>query len=930
MYEKNQRTTTKMNEKIDFQAETIEVPFRPDENKPYIFISYAHVDKARVFPIIKKIYEMGWRVWYDEGIPVGSETDYLVSLADHISECHIVLSFVTHNSVNRKFVTEKELEYACGDADKRIVFCYLDKDVQLPRSIQLLTAKRSKYPRTDEDGLVEVLMTVDGLDCGKKRKAKGYRVENGVIQFPNEGDDYEFEKCNGGIRLKKYKGNEAVITIPEIYKSQSVVELEGVFRDNQTIKVVHIPATVRKIGAWTFANCFSLTDVYIPSSVKEIDVCAFAYIKFTVHCSFYSEAHKFTIEHKDLSVIFDTSLNISGVTETSEITAYAFCSYAEDKKAEAERIIQQLINYDCSIVSSGSLDGNNKVESMGNSRCFIAFLSREYIETKEIAFLRMAIKQGISYIIYALDDSALPCDIMISKNSEQQLRFDKNEKKEIAVLIEWLEKNNCRKASADIPDYEYTRDTNGNIILTKYNGKGGAIEIPGKYASCPITGIGDALFKDCISLSSVTIPDSVISIGNHAFYGCTSLSSVTIPDSVIYIGDRAFNGCTSLSSVTIPDSVISIGNHAFDGCTSLSSVTIPDSVTKIGHNAFYHCTTLQNINTTNNNTVFLSIDGVLMSKDCKVLFVFPNGRKGDYTIPDSVATIGSEAFYKCSSLTSVTIPDSVTTIGNSTFEECSSLTSVTIPGSVTSIGSSTFEGCSSLSSIIIPDSVTTIRSSTFEGCSSLISVIIPNSVTNIGYGAFRGCSSLSSVIIPDSVTIIGNSAFEGCSSLSSVIIPDSVTSIEDYAFRECCSLTSVTIPDSVTSIGNSKIYKLDSIPCSVTQILWNVFENCDNLIVYCSETSEAWKCCENEQIPHKPLNKFFSGEQSILPHKEANASFAAIENENTLQHPLTQTIHRKKSYARLAATILLALFAAAAVVQFFGLFDILGWLEGLL
>ena len=168
----------------------------------------------------------------------------------------------------------------------------------------------------------------------------------------------------------------------------------------------------------------------------------------------------------------------------------------------------------------------------------------------------------------------------------------------------------------------------------------------------------------------------------------------------------------------------------------------------------------------------------------------------------TVTSIGDQAFYNCTSLTSVTIPDSVTSIDKDAFCFCSSLTSVTIPDSVTSIGDSAFYGCESLTSVTIPDSVTSIGSCAFYGCASLTSVTIPDSVTSIGGSAFYGCTSLTSVTIPDSVTSIGDYAFYGCESLTSVAIPGSVTSIGWSAFYGCASLTSVTIPDSVTSIGN--------------------------------------------------------------------------------------------------------------------------------
>jgi hypothetical protein len=360
-----------------------------------------------------------------------------------------------------------------------------------------------------------------------------------------------------------------------------------------------------------------------------------------------------------------------------------------------------------------------------------------------------------------------------------------------------------------------------------------------------VTNIGPGAFSNCHSLTNVTIPNSVNNIGDSVFYACESLTSVTIPDSVTNIGDSAFGYCPSLTSVTIPNSVTSIGDQAFFQCYGLPSVTIPASVTTIGDSVFNSCISLTNINVDAANPAYSSLGGVLFDKAHATLLEFPGDLGGSYTIPNSVISIGDQAFYYCTGLTNVTIPGSVTNIvvgafefsgltsvtilygvpniGNGAFENCYNLTSVTIPNSVTSIGAQAFFQCYPLTSVTIPNSVTSIGAQVFFDCVGLTNVTIGNSVTNIGVGAFEGCgltsvtipnsitsvgvgafefSGLTSVTIPGSVISIADGAFEGCISLTNVMIPNSVTSIGDGAFAGCTSLTSVTIPDSVTSIGD--------------------------------------------------------------------------------------------------------------------------------
>jgi hypothetical protein len=262
-----------------------------------------------------------------------------------------------------------------------------------------------------------------------------------------------------------------------------------------------------------------------------------------------------------------------------------------------------------------------------------------------------------------------------------------------------------------------------------------------------VTSIGESAFYQCIWLTSITIPDSVTNIAEGAFGLCSSLTGIAIPDGITSLADGLFENCTSLSSVTIPNSVSSIGDGAFANCTSLTSITIPAGVSSIGFGLFAGCAGLAGITVDASNSYYSSSAGVLFDKNQTTLIQYPANKTGNYAIPAGVTSIGDEAFYQCTRLTSVTIPAGVTNMGEYAFFECP-LTSITIPDTVTSIGDSAFIHCL-FTNVTIPAGITNIGDYAFSYCAELYGVYFKGNAPNLGSETFFDDNKMTIYYLPE-------------------------------------------------------------------------------------------------------------------------------------------------------------------------------------
>jgi hypothetical protein len=433
-------------------------------------------------------------------------------------------------------------------------------------------------------------------------------------------------------------------------------------------------------------------------------------------------------------------------------------------------------------------------------------------------------------------------------------------------------------------------------LIAYPNGRTGAYTVPDS-----VTEIAEYAFYDRERITAVTLPDGLTTIGDFAFYECASLVSINLPDSLETMG--AIGGFPLLKSIELPENLTEITMNAFTDCTSLTEVSISKNVTDIGEDAFRNCTSLTAINVDAENPNYVSIDGVLFNKEVTELITFPDGKSGDYVIPDTVTKLSEYAFYNCSAITSLVIPDSVTDVSYYFISKCPMLTSITIGSGISKdevyfeFGNYHLNTCPSLTEINVSEDNPNFAS--LDGImfskdfTEIVSYpagraggyVIPDNITVIGRNAFADCTLLTDIKIGSDVTTIYTGAFAGCSSLNSVVVPENVMYIHgssyedsyDGPFGNCESLTSLTIMNPNTTIGE----------CA--------FNHSDSLVLYGYENSTA------EYYAKKSYNSAFTQYIQFIPIDKTQDKYGDIDRNGNVGMTdvviVAKIVHSKASFA---------------------------------
>lgn len=699
-----------------------------------------------------------------------------------------------------------------------------------------------------------------------------------LVAHPEDGSNLDYS-------------NYTTITIPTsvIYnnKKYTVEGIDvGAFQNCSSLKSVSLPKDMKYISGYAFQDCSSLTSINIPAGVTNIEAGAFSGCT-----SLASITIPNGVTHISMAAFNNcSSLNSIAIPKTiTNIEGGAF-AYTGIYNNESNWVNGVLYIGDCLIEAKMHLSGEYTIKNNTRLIADDAFRGCEYLTT---IFISSDV-QNIGQFAFS------GCSSIIS------IKVD------------------CQN-----PIYDSRENCNA-IIETATN----TLVVGCQRTIIPnnISAIGDYAFSYQSSLYSIEIPTSITRIGEGAFLGTglyhdesnwendglyinncllevkkTEQKDFIIKDGTKLIADDIWRG-EDMNSITIPESIMYIGKDVFSsysiGCIYVKTKNPPilngEAFNHFDGIVFVPCGTSESYNSSewgkqvssfaeecagNNQITYTSSDNKIVTPYAADDFganiisnVYENGI-GIITFDNIITRIGDDAFFDCSTLTSITIPNSVTSIGNAAFRWCSSLTSIDIPNSVAYISHSAFERCSALYSITLPENLTYISTGVFMNCTSLNSIAIPDGVRKIHPSTFQGCSSLTSITLPNSLILIDADAFAGCLSLISIQIPQNVTYIGNNAFGECifakanfvnlssleeetdnywgakivdqeingllikkdtivdCRLnvSSVIIPNGITRIHNNAFSSCSSltsitIPEGVTSIGYYAFKDCINLI----------------------------------------------------------------------------------------------------
>lgn len=578
-----------------------------------------------------------------------------------------------------------------------------------------------------------------------------------------------------------------------------------------------VPSKLQKIGDYAFANCSSITSYDLPKTLLQIGVGAFDGNVNMSQLTFNSVAAP-TIA--DGSIFAGTTSNLKVRVpvggKASYVSNLSNRSFAENTYMYGltgttpiaiykDNIFRYIYYIDILNSSGGSSNPpTGRVQVYQTQNFSVTFtpsagnrIEAIYVDSSDENLMSVAEGDSQTYVFENIQNSHL----IEAVYSKMYVRLDINGGTGKQPLVVYNDDKSQFKINDNIEPtkngkefYYYSTNKDDNE-----QGQNGTRYDLGLWYDLPSTTASTTLYAIYLTPTSYTttsqyvvVPKTVNAIAGSSsknMFGSSSdstLKYITLHRNTTTIGSYALYGCKTLTGISHSDGVVALGSYAMAGCVELVKYRFSPLTQSVGTFAFVYDAKLESVTNLENT---------------------------------QVSQISEAMFCECSSLYEILLPNTITSIGNEAFEACEKLTSVDLSKTKTAtIGVKGFAYCGNLSKIQFPTTLTLIDDGAFAEDKNLRSVqnLEKTIVSKIGYGVFEGCSNLSSVKLPQALSTLGESAFEGCSNLTAVsgFENTAVKILEARTFANCSSLSTLSLARGLTEIRTEAL-----IGCSILRNL---------------------------------------------------------------------------------------------------------------
>ncbi len=525
--------------------------------------------------------------------------------------------------------------------------------------------------------------------------------------------------------------------IKEISLPETVTTINNsAFKNATELKSVKLGSAVTFIGASAFEGCRSLTDIELPESLRDIASYAFR------------NAGLKSVSAGNGVIRIDTGAFYGNKDLTDVVLGENVEKIGADAFAMCENLVSLSIPAAVEKFDASSVEGCKSLKTVAvdeNSKYFKSTDSGVY--SKDGKVLVIALTKNASYIVSEgtetiADNAFVLVQYVSAIKFPSSLTYIKNG---VLDATKWFESvkngalyagNVLYKVKGDVKALAVKDGTVAIADNAADNASIGFVSLP---ASLKV--IGDNAFRGS-SLKKLDVSKNVVEIGDGAFANTETLEEVTLPASLAKLGSAAFKDCTSLKNIALPAGleklesdtfancasleVVSLGNiktmgkYVFSGCYALRELTLPKTLEVIEPLSFLGCENLSVLNVEEGNAKYKTADGAVIEAneegEWNKIVLYPQGKDGEFVIPESITEIGDRAFYDCDGLTNVVFHGGFKTIGAESFFDCDGLTKIDMPDSARKIGSYAFASCNELREFVVNSNLTDYEDNAFDGC----------------------------------------------------------------------------------------------------------------------------------------------------------------------------------------------------------------------